>query len=172
MTDFAYGFRRRTTPAELDGLALEKLDRNVEARDVDNDVGAYAARGRRAYVNVAEGELITRDVQHRSVSLGEVAEGEPAAIVSNAIFEAGDDWHAPPLRPGRPLGGPLGRGPGEGERRASRARVPGHLRRRLSLLRVDRAGRLRPGRGGSCRPCEPRVRRRAGGEGHTRRVGR
>lgn len=42
---------------------LEQLDRNVEARDVDNDVGAYVARSRRAYVNVVEGELITRDTQ-------------------------------------------------------------------------------------------------------------
>lgn len=64
MTDFAYGFRRRTASAELDGLSLEQLDRNVEARDVDNDVGAHVVRSRRAYVNVAEGELITRDVQH------------------------------------------------------------------------------------------------------------
>lgn len=39
-------------------------DRNVEARDVDNDVGAYVVRSRRAYVNIVEGELITRDVQH------------------------------------------------------------------------------------------------------------
>lgn len=75
------------------------------------------------------------------------------------------------LRPSD-LGGPLGRGPGEGERRASRARVPGRLRRRLSLLRVVRVSRLRSGRGGPCRPREPRVRRRAGGEGHTRRAGR
>lgn len=64
MTAFAYGFRRRTASAELDGLALEKLDRNVEARDADNDVGAYVARSRRAYVSVVEGELITRDAQH------------------------------------------------------------------------------------------------------------
>lgn len=41
----------------------------------------------------------------------------------------------------------MGRGPGEGERRAPWARVPGRLRRRLSLLRVVRVGRLRPGRG-------------------------
>lgn len=64
MTAFAYGFRRRTASTELDGLALEKLDRNVEARDADNDVGAYVARSRRAYVSVVEGELITRDAQH------------------------------------------------------------------------------------------------------------
>ncbi len=63
MTDLAYGFRRRMASAELDGLSLEQLDRNVEARDVDNDVGAYVARSRRAYVNVVEGELITRDTQ-------------------------------------------------------------------------------------------------------------
>lgn len=64
MTNFAYGFRRRTASAELDGLALEQLDRNVKARDVDNDVGVYVARSRRAYANIVEGELITRDAQH------------------------------------------------------------------------------------------------------------
>lgn len=64
MTDSAYGFRRRTASGEFDGLSLEKLDRNVETRDVDGDVGAYVARSRRAYVNVVEGELITRDAQH------------------------------------------------------------------------------------------------------------
>lgn len=78
---------------ELDGLALKKLDRNVEARDVDNDVGAYVARSRRAYVNVVEGELITRDAQRRPVSLGEAAESESAEIVPDAAFEAGDDGH-------------------------------------------------------------------------------
>lgn len=43
---------------------LEQLNRDVETRDVDGDVGAYAARSRRAYVNAVEGELITRDAQH------------------------------------------------------------------------------------------------------------
>ena len=55
MTDFAYGFRRRTASTELDGLSLEQLDRNVEARDVGNDVGAYVVRSRRTYVNAVEG---------------------------------------------------------------------------------------------------------------------
>lgn len=64
MADFADGFRRRTASAELDGLSLEQLDWNVEIRDVDCDAGAYIARRRRAYVNAAEGELITRDAQH------------------------------------------------------------------------------------------------------------
>lgn len=39
MTDFAYGFRRRTASGELDGFSLEQLNRNVETRDVDSDVG-------------------------------------------------------------------------------------------------------------------------------------
>lgn len=55
--------------------------------------GAYVARSRRAYVNAVEGELITRDAQHWSVSLGEVAEGEPTEIVPDAVFESRDDGH-------------------------------------------------------------------------------
>ena len=55
--------------------------------------GAYVARSRRAYVNIVEGELIARDAQRRPVSLGEAAESEPAAIVSNAVFEARDDGY-------------------------------------------------------------------------------
>lgn len=91
--DSAYGFRRRTALGVLDGLSLEQLDRNVEARDVDNDVGAYVARSRRAYVNIVEGELVARDAQRWSVSLREVAEGEPAEIVPDAVFDSRDDGH-------------------------------------------------------------------------------
>lgn len=83
--DSAYGFRRRTALGVLDGLSLEQLDRNVEARDVDNDVGAY--------VNIVEGELVARDAQRWSVSLREVAEGEPAEIVPDAVFDSRDDGH-------------------------------------------------------------------------------
>lgn len=89
--DSAYGFRRRTALGVLDGLSLEQLDRNVEARDVDNDVGAYVVRSRRAYVNIVEGELVARDAQRWSVSLREVAEGEPAEIVPDAVFDSRDD---------------------------------------------------------------------------------
>lgn len=55
--------------------------------------GVYVARSRRAYVNVVEGELITRDAQRCPVSLREVAEGEPAEIVPDAVFESRDDGH-------------------------------------------------------------------------------
>ena len=44
-------------------------------------------------MNAVEGELITRDAQHWSVSLGEVAEGEPTEIVPDAVFESRDDGH-------------------------------------------------------------------------------
>ena len=44
MTDFAYGFRRWTASAELDGLSLEQLDRNVEIRDVDCDAWTEVLR--------------------------------------------------------------------------------------------------------------------------------
>lgn len=52
---------------------------------------AYVARSRRAYVNVVEGELIARDAQRCPVSLREVAEGEQAEIVPDAVFESRDD---------------------------------------------------------------------------------
>lgn len=55
--------------------------------------GAYVARSRRAYVNVVEGELVVRDAQRCSVSLREVAEGEPVEIVPDAVFESRDDGH-------------------------------------------------------------------------------
>lgn len=55
--------------------------------------GCMSPGGRRAYVNVVEGELVARDAQGCSVSLREAAEGEPAEIVSNVILEAGDDRH-------------------------------------------------------------------------------
>ena len=79
--------------SELDGFSLEQLDWNIEIRDVDSDAGAYVARSRRAYVNIVERKLIARDAQRRPVSLGEAAESEPAAIVSNAVFEFGDDGY-------------------------------------------------------------------------------
>lgn len=93
MTDSAYGFRSRTPSAELDGLSLEQFDWNVEARDVDYDARTQAIWTRWVYVNAEEKELIARDAQRRPVSLGEAAESETAAIVSNAVFEAGDDGH-------------------------------------------------------------------------------
>ena len=93
MTDSAYGFRSRTPSAELDGFSLEQLDWDVEARDIDGDAGAYVARSRRAYVNIVEGELVARDAQRCSVSPREVAEGEPAEIVPDAVFESRDDGH-------------------------------------------------------------------------------
>lgn len=55
--------------------------------------GAYIARRRRTHENVAERKDVARDAQRCSVSLGEAAESEPAEIVPDAIFEAGDDRH-------------------------------------------------------------------------------
>ena len=75
MTDSAYGFRSRTASGVLNGLSLEQLDRNVEARDIDGDVRVYVAQRRRAHVDKAEGELVARNAQRCSVSLREVAEG-------------------------------------------------------------------------------------------------
>lgn len=89
MTDSAYGFRRRMPSGELDGLSLEQLDRNIEARDVDYDARTQAIWTRWVYVNTEERKLIARDAQCRSVPHGVIAEGEPAAIV----VEAGDDGH-------------------------------------------------------------------------------
>ena len=89
MTDSGYGFRRRTASNELDGFSLEQLDWDVEARDVDYGARTQAIWTRWVYVNTEERKLIARDAQCRSVSFGEVAEGEPAAIV----VEAGDDGY-------------------------------------------------------------------------------
>lgn len=47
----AYGFCSRTASNELDGLALEQLDRNVEIRDIDYDARAHAIWTRWVYVN-------------------------------------------------------------------------------------------------------------------------
>ena len=54
-----------------------QLDRNVEARDVDSDVGAYVARSRRAYANASEMGLVLEVLAEPSP---ELVQGHPAPV--------------------------------------------------------------------------------------------